>query len=107
MSFEKLIALERCRSGAGTFVEHRGRELAVFRVGGEQEVHVTDNSCPHASGNLSGGEVVDGVVSCPWHHWQFDLTSGKCPHSAEAKVKVYPAEVRDGVVWVDLDASPV
>lgn len=89
--------------GCGTFVEHRGRELAVFRIGDPESVYITDNSCPHASGNLSGGEVLGGVVSCPWHHWKFDLATGQCPHSAAAKVRVYPALVRQEWVWADLD----
>lgn len=107
MAFEQLIPLDRCRAGGGTFVEHRGRELAVFCTTDPPSVHVTDNSCPHASGNLSGGEVTGGTVSCPWHHWTFDLRSGRCTHSAQARVPVYPAEVRDGWVWVDMDAPIV
>ncbi len=102
MPWVRLIALEQCRTDRGTFVEHGGRELAVFRTEGADEVHVLDNACPHASGNLSGGELANGTVTCPWHHWNFELKTGRCTHSPQARVTCYPARVRSGEVWVDL-----
>lgn len=106
MAYVKLIELHRCAKGRGTFVEHRGRELAVFRLVGPPGVVVIDNACPHASGNLSAGDMVGRIVSCPWHGWRFDLDTGACVDSAQARVRRYPAEERDGAVYVDLDGRP-
>ncbi|RME36881.1 MAG: Rieske (2Fe-2S) protein [Planctomycetota bacterium] len=106
MGWVRLIAVERCRPGGGTFVEHEGRELAVFLLDPPGTVAVIDNACPHASGNLSGGEVADGVVTCPWHQWQFDLTTGQCVHSRMARVRRYPARIEDGYVWVQIAGAP-
>ena len=105
MSFVELIALDRCRRGGGTFIERGDRELAVFILGDPlhpTEAIVIDNTCPHANGNLSAGEVSGTVVTCPSHDWQFDLCTGVCVDSSKARVKRYPAEIRDGVVWVEL-----
>jgi nitrite reductase/ring-hydroxylating ferredoxin subunit len=102
MPYVALIPLDRCRREGGTFISQAGRELAVFVMGAAREVVVLDNTCPHAGGNLSGGEVADGIVTCPWHHWAFRLCDGVCVDSAKARVRRYPAEVRDGVVWVHL-----
>lgn len=102
MAFVELISLDKCRKDGGTFVPFGERELAVFRFEDPDRVHVTDNSCPHAGGNLAGGEVVGNIITCPWHHWQFDLESGACVHSERARVRCYRAEVRDGFVWVNL-----
>lgn len=99
----RVIELSRCRRDGGTFVEVAGRELAVFRFGDPERVVVTDNGCPHASGNLSGGSLRDGVVVCPWHEWAFDLTTGICTRSPDARIHLYPAEVRDGVVHVAVE----
>lgn len=101
MGFEKLIAVAQCQAGAGTFVAHGGRELAVFVLDGPRRVLVVDNACPHAGGNLSGGTVEGHVVNCPWHHWRFDLGTGVCVNSSLARVPTYPAEIRDGAVWFD------
>lgn len=100
MAMTNLIRAARCRSDGGTFVEWGGLELAVFLVG--DQVMVLDNSCPHASGNLSSGDVENGIVACPWHDWRFDLTTGICTHSDKARVRRYPAELREGDVWADL-----
>jgi len=101
MSWVELIPLARCRSDGGTFVACKDRELAVFLLRDPTLVVVTDNACPHAGGNLSGGSVQAGVVQCPWHQWEFNLASGVCTHSPRATVRTYPAEVRNGVVWFD------
>ena len=105
MSFVELIALDRCRRGGGTFIERGDRELAVFILGDPREAIVIDNTCPHANGNLSAGQVSGTVVTCPSHDWQFDLCTGVCVDSPKARVRRYPAEIRDGAVWVDLSPS--
>lgn len=102
MPYVELIPLVRCRQEGGTFVACNGHELAVFRFSDPEHVIVIDNACPHAGGNLSGGEVTGNIVTCPWHHWQFDLDSGICPHSPLARVRRYEAEIREGTVWVKL-----
>lgn len=102
MAFVPLIEAKRCRQGGGTFVEHGDRELAVFLLDEPPGVFVIDNACPHASGNLSGGGVSGGIVTCPWHEWQFDLSTGVCTHSPLATVRRYPAQLREGMIWVDL-----
>jgi len=97
-----LIAVERCPLGRGVFVERDGFELAVFRLAEPPGVFVIDNTCPHAGGNLAGGEVTETIVTCPWHFWQFNLSTGIGTHSERAKVRSYPARIRDGQVWVQL-----
>lgn len=102
MAMVELIKLDRCRRDRGTFVEHGGHELAVFRLSEPDRVVVLDNTCPHAGGNLSGGEIEGGLVTCRSHQWRFDLSTGVCTHSPLARVRRYPAEVRDDIIWVDL-----
>lgn len=102
MAEVRLIRLDECRPGAGTFVPHGDLELAVFRLPDPERIIVIDNACPHASGNLAGGSVEDGIVTCPWHQWEFDLNTGVCTHSPAARVMRYPARVENGMVIVDL-----
>jgi nitrite reductase/ring-hydroxylating ferredoxin subunit len=102
MAMTKLIECDLCPAGKGVFIEQGGRELAVFRLDDPVRFVVMDNTCPHAGGNLAGGEVCGTVVACPWHHWQFDLESGICVHSPLARVRMYRSEVRDGVLYAEL-----
>jgi len=105
MSWIELIPLARCRGSGGTFVAAGGRELAVFLLDDPERIVVIDNSCPHAGGNLSGGQVAGNVVQCPWHQWKFDLDRGVCTHSDLARLRRYRCEVRSGVVWVDVSGD--
>ena len=104
MAYVELLPLAQCHTGRGTYIECGGRELAVFRLVEPERVFVIDNTCPHANGNLSGGDVEGDIVTCPWHFWEFNLNTGVCVHSDRARVRRYRAELRDGHVWADLDA---
>lgn len=68
-------------------------------------MYIIENVCPHSSGNLAAGEVCGTVVDCPLHHWKFDLTTGVCVDAPKARVVRYPVTVRDGRVWVNLNAG--
>lgn len=65
----------------------------------------TDEICPHAGGHLGGGDVCDGCVVCPVHHWPWDLNTGLTdPNMPYLFIKRYPCEIRDGKVYVDIDS---
>ena len=100
--FVDLISLDHCRRNAGTFVPYGDLELAVFWLTGPERVVVTDNACPHASGNLSAGEVAGNVVTCPWHGWQFDVSDGQHQFSANIQQATLPVKVEEDSVLVDL-----
>jgi nitrite reductase/ring-hydroxylating ferredoxin subunit len=68
-------------------VEIEGFQLAVFLNDGA--VHVMDNYCPHAGGNLAGGYVEEGCAVCPWHQWAFQLENGQLKDSPGVMVKTY------------------
>ena len=64
------------KPGEGKIAEVGERSLAVFNVGGTY--HCIDNTCCHKGGPLGDGELDGAVVTCPWHGWRYDVTSGKC-----------------------------
>lgn len=69
------------------------RSLAAFDIDGE--VLVIDGLCPHRSGPLIRGQLEGKVVTCPLHHWQFDLESGVSQDNPGAKVGTYEVRVED------------
>lgn len=69
------------------------RCLAAFDIDGE--VFVIDGHCPHRGGPLIRGQVEGKVVSCPLHHWQFDLASGVSQDNPGVKVGTYEVRVED------------
>ena len=101
--FFRLMRLDQCRIDEGTFVEFAGREFAVFRMADPPGVYVLDNACPHANGNLAAGRVKAGVVTCPWHGWRFRICDGRSAQGSVARVRSYPAQIRDGDVYICLE----
>jgi nitrite reductase (NADH) small subunit len=52
-----------------------GRVLAVFAT--DAGYVALDGLCAHAGGPLAKGKVQGGVVTCPWHGWQYELATGR------------------------------
>ncbi len=51
-------------------------EIALFKIDGQ--IYALDNRCPHMDGPLGEGEIEGGMVTCPWHGWQFEEDTGIC-----------------------------
>jgi|RhiMethySRZTD1v2_1073278.scaffolds.fasta_scaffold506906_2 nitrite reductase/ring-hydroxylating ferredoxin subunit len=86
--------------GQGRVVEVAGRQLALFNVDGK--FFVLDNLCPHRGGPLGDGMVMGNLVTCPWHGWQFDCTSGKSTRNPTVGVATFPAIVEGSTIYVEL-----
>ena len=52
--------------------------------------------------SLASSSVSDGVITCNWHHWKYDLKTGECLDRPGMKLKRYDVEVIDGDVYVVL-----
>ena len=81
-------------------VEEDGHEIAVFLV--EGRVHALANTCPHEGNPLVEGDLLGPTLTCAYHNWRFDLETGACLFGDEP-ARVYPAEVRDGEIWIGLE----
>jgi nitrite reductase (NADH) small subunit len=75
-----------------------GRERALFHRDGS--FFALDNACPHEGGPLGEGEVSDGIVTCPWHGWTFDLKTGNCLNMPGEDAIAYPIEIVDGEIYI-------
>ncbi len=96
--FVRVAATAEVKAGHGIVAEINGKSLAVFNVDGT--FHAIDNTCIHRGGPLGEGEVEGSVVTCPWHGWQFNLSTGECLKNPSAKVAVYPVKVEGDHVHV-------
>lgn len=77
-----------------------GRIVALFNVGGA--FHAMDGICPHSGGPLGEGTLSGCVVTCPWHGWQFDVTSGEHCLNPNLRHPSYPVQVEGNDVYVEL-----
>ncbi len=86
--------------GQGKVIEAEGKTLAVFNVGGT--FYAVDNTCLHRGGPLGEGELDDKIVTCPWHGWQYDVSTGQNAMNPAVKVASYPVKVEGGAVFVEV-----
>ncbi len=78
----------------------RGQErVAVFRHAGR--VSAVTNVCAHQGGPLGEGKIVDGCVTCPWHGYQYDASTGRSPPPYTEKIATYRVRVEGREVYLD------
>jgi len=84
----------------GTSIERvvEGRVVALANVAGAW--HAIDGLCPHQGGPLGTGQLCGAVLTCPWHGWQFDVTTGRHRISATVRQVVHEVAEREGEVFV-------
>ena len=70
-----LARVDECPPGKSLERVAGERIVALFNVGGT--FYALDGVCPHQGGPLGKGSLCGAIVTCPWHGWQFDVTSGQ------------------------------
>lgn len=104
MSFERACALDEIPAQGALAVEVDGEPVALVRSDGE--VFAISDICSHADVPLSEGDVEDCEIECWLHGSRFDLRTGKpTGPPASSAVPVYPVQVSDGDVLVDVSTS--
>jgi len=89
-------------AGGVQIVEANGAAVAVFNV--EGVLYAIDNHCPHRGGPLGEGELDGTTLTCPWHAWRWDVTTGANTNNPASRVACFPVVVESGVVFVELRA---
>ena len=87
-------------SGEGRVVEVDGTSVALYNVGGE--FYALDNTCIHRGGPLGDGICEGTTVTCPWHGWQYNVTSGECFNAPGDGVATYDVRVEGEDVQVKI-----
>jgi len=98
--FVKAAALSEIPSGQGTTVEIDGRMIALFSV--EGSFYAMDNTCLHRGGPLGEGYLEAKIVTCPWHGWRFDVTTGASEVNPEAHLATYPVKIEGQDIYVEI-----
>lgn len=99
MPLLRLFPADQLASGQGRTVAVGDLELAVFHVDGS--FFTLGARCPHRGGPLGEGTLRGTVVTCPWHGWQFDVTTGQAVGRAACAAQ-YATRVEDGWLVVEL-----
>ncbi len=99
-NFVKVTAVSEVPAGQGKVVEVQGKQIALFNVNGK--FCAIDNICVHRGGPLGEGDLDGTVVTCPWHGWQYDVTTGVSPVNPAAKVQSFPCKAEGNDILVEV-----
>ncbi|HRG50762.1 MAG: Rieske (2Fe-2S) protein [Cellvibrionales bacterium] len=89
MRFIALEKLHRMHDGYKRAVMVDGRNLLLFQC--DDQIHIVDNTCPHAGAALDRGSIRSGQLICPWHGIAFDVRTGQAATCGLQLVKYTPA----------------
>jgi nitrite reductase/ring-hydroxylating ferredoxin subunit len=79
--------------------------LAVYHVG--SRFFACADRCPHAGATLSEGELEQGVITCPRHGSQFDVSTGqRLRGPADTDIATYPTLEDGGQLYLLVADEP-
>ena len=99
-NFVKVADLKDVPEGAPKAVNVEGRSIALFNHQGY--LYATDNQCPHMGYPLTRGRVRNGVLTCDWHGWSYDMKGGGCFTGGCDDLDTFPVEVRESAIYIDV-----
>ncbi|ADG07179.1 NifU family protein [Kyrpidia tusciae] len=78
--------------------EQGGHNVLLIRVG--PKIMAYRNQCPHMGMPLDKGLVEGEVLTCPWHGFRYDLSTGECLTAPHVQLEPFPVRVEEQRVWV-------
>jgi len=100
MPFLRTARAEDVPAGAIREFQIEGTTVAIANVDGK--LFAINNVCLHRGGPLAEGPLTGKIVTCPWHGWGYDVTTGKNALNPAVGVQCYPIEVRGDDIFVDI-----
>lgn len=74
----------------------------ILLIRSEDGVVAFEDRCAHAGVRISEGRLVDGVLTCRAHEWQFDARTGCGVNPQKARLRQLAVHIEEDAVHVDL-----
>jgi nitrite reductase/ring-hydroxylating ferredoxin subunit/alkylhydroperoxidase/carboxymuconolactone decarboxylase family protein YurZ len=91
-----IAALADLPDGEIRFLPAEGRHLFVYRKG--EALKVYDSRCPHQVTDIPHLALEGTKLTCPKHHWAFDVESGDCVEIGNRPLRLFEHKVEGGRV---------
>lgn len=78
--------------------------VAIFRY--NNQLSAISNVCAHQNGPLGEGCIVDGLVTCPWHGFQYNPADGCSLPPFTEKVSTYHLYKQESLILLDPNPLP-
>ncbi len=98
--FVKVASAGELSVGQCKTVQANGRAITIYNV--EDTYYATDDVCIHKGGPLGEGELEGTTITCPWHQWQYDVTTGKTKINPSMGVDTFAVKVEGDDVLVEI-----
>jgi len=111
-----VATVEEIPPGGRKIVKVQGREVGIFNLDGR--FYALKNVCRHQGARVCLGKVsgttlpsrvyefkygLEGrILRCPWHGWEYDITTGRSLFDPDVKVVSYAVTVEDGNVCLEM-----
>jgi nitrite reductase/ring-hydroxylating ferredoxin subunit len=112
-----VLGADELQPGEARAVRVEGIAVVVIRKA-DGTLSALRDICPHHGARLSIGVVrplveaddeksyvlsdTQTTIRCPWHGFEFDVDSGRCPADPEKyRVRAYGVSVQDGRIYVE------
>ena len=99
-NFVKVASVGEIAEGTGKPIKVGETTIALFNVGGR--FYAINNTCLHRGGPLGEGDLDGNVVTCPWHGWFYDVTTGCYMEDESKRVACYVVKVDGDSVLVEV-----
>ena len=99
-NFVKVARRDEIPEGSGKTVKANGTPIALFSAGGE--FYAIHNTCLHRGGPLGEGELDGKTVVCPWHGWEYDITTGCKSDEPDKKVASFAVKLGGDDILVEV-----
>ena len=83
--------LEDLSEGETRILESEGHSVLLSRFG--KRVTCFENACAHMGMAMDGGEIAAGLITCPYHGFQYSLESGECLTAPEVQLQPHGVRV--------------
>ncbi len=98
--WEYVTDLEQIPEGSIAVKEINGQSLLMSREG--HQVTCFENRCAHMGMPLDMGDIKDGILTCPYHGFQYSLSSGECLTAPEVQLLPHAVRVTGTTVEVKI-----
>ncbi len=89
-----VMAADELKDGEVVHRECGGRSLFVYR--GEGEIRVYDSRCPHQVTDIPHLALAGTRLTCPKHHWAFDIRTGACVEKGDRALRRFEHRIENG-----------
>ena len=116
MAWRKLFEIDDIQPGERKIVTIEDDDILIIRT--THNVFAITARCPHLNLPLKRGKVSDDdILTCPFHHSQFDLHTGKVKAwstwppgigkaaamlSKEEPLTTYPVKIEKDILYIDI-----